>query len=75
MVTWDVNSVGNAETMEMVKQEGNRAYAYTVDLASKEAIYRAAEQTSKEVKHSLFLHHLIEGINPLRHLGLRIFDM
>jgi len=49
VVTWDVNEGGNRDTMEMVKKEGNKAYAYTVDLASREAIYKAAEQTAKEV--------------------------
>jgi len=49
VVTWDVNEVGNKETAEIIKKEGNRAHAYTVDLSSKEAIYSTAETTAKEV--------------------------
>ena len=48
-MTWDVNEKGNEETIEMIEKEGNRAYAYTVDLSSREAIYSCAEKTAKDV--------------------------
>ena len=35
VVTWDINKLGNEETVEMVKKEGNRAFSYTVDMSSK----------------------------------------
>ena len=35
VVTWDINTIGNEETVEMVKKEGNTAFSYTVDMSSK----------------------------------------
>jgi all-trans-retinol dehydrogenase (NAD+) len=49
VVTWDINQAGNEETVEMVRREGLRAVAYTVDMSDKEAIYQAARQTQEEV--------------------------
>jgi len=34
VVTWDINSKGNEETVEMVKKQGFKATAYTVDTLS-----------------------------------------
>jgi len=49
VVTWDINTAGNKETVEMIKKEGHRAFAFTVDMSNKEAIYDAARQTKEEV--------------------------
>merc|ERR1711935_169296 len=49
VVTWDINEAGNKETVEMIKKEGHRAFAFTVDMSNKEAIYEAARQTKEEV--------------------------
>eukprot|EP00090_Calanus_glacialis_P011519 TRINITY_DN19909_c0_g1_i1.p1 TRINITY_DN19909_c0_g1~~TRINITY_DN19909_c0_g1_i1.p1 ORF type:complete len:306 (-),score=78.86 TRINITY_DN19909_c0_g1_i1:145-1062(-) len=49
VVTWDINKLGNEETVEMVKKEGNRAFSYTVDMSSKDDIYRVAEKTKEDV--------------------------
>merc|ERR1712130_782894 len=49
VVTWDINTAGNNETVEMVKKEGHRAFAFTVDMSNKEAIYSAAKETKEEV--------------------------
>jgi len=35
VVTWDINKVGNEETVAMIEAEGNKAYSYTVDMSSK----------------------------------------
>ena len=35
VVTWDINSLGNEETVAMIKKEGNKAFSYTVDMSSK----------------------------------------
>ena len=35
VVTWDINKLGNEETVDMIKKEGNRAFSYTVDMSSK----------------------------------------
>jgi all-trans-retinol dehydrogenase (NAD+) len=49
IVTWDVNAKGNEETVSMIKANGGIAYAYTVDLCSKDKIYEAAEEVKKDV--------------------------
>ena len=35
VVTWDINKLGNEDTVEMIKNEGYRAFSYTVDMSSK----------------------------------------
>ena len=35
VVTWDINKLGNEDTVEMIKNEGNTAFSYTVDMSSK----------------------------------------
>ena len=35
VVTWDINKLGNEETVDKIKKEGNRAFSYTVDMSSK----------------------------------------
>merc|ERR1719308_418411 len=49
VVTWDINKLGNEETVDMIKKEGNRAFSYTVDMSAKDDIYRTAEKTKEEV--------------------------
>ena len=35
VVTWDVNKAGNEETVALVKREGNKATAFTVDMTKR----------------------------------------
>merc|ERR1719209_1172525 len=49
VVTWDINKLGNEETVDMIKKEGNRAFSYTVDMSSKDDIYQTAEKTKEDV--------------------------
>merc|ERR1711936_407978 len=49
VVTWDINRIGNEETVELVRKEGYKAIPFTVDMSSREDIYRAAEKTKEEV--------------------------
>merc|ERR1719153_1542835 len=49
VVTWDINTAGNNETVDLIKKEGHRAFAFTVDMSKKEAIYSAAKETKEEV--------------------------
>jgi len=49
IVTWDVNTAGNEETVRLIKSNGGRAHAYTVDLCSKTKIYEAAEKLKSDV--------------------------
>merc|ERR1712110_445506 len=51
VVTWDINKLGNEETVAMIKAEGKKAYSYTVDMSSKEAIYDNAKKTQSAVGH------------------------
>lgn len=49
VVSWDINQVGNKETVDMVKKEGHRAFAFTVDMSNREDIYAMAQRTKEEV--------------------------
>ncbi|XP_066940073.1 short-chain dehydrogenase/reductase family 16C member 6-like isoform X2 [Macrobrachium rosenbergii] len=49
IVTWDVNSAGNDETVKAVKASGGECVAYTVDLCNRNAIYAAAAKVKEEV--------------------------
>merc|ERR1712062_518652 len=49
IVTWDVNAKGNDETVSMIKNDGGTTYAYTVDLTSRQKIYKAAEDVQSDV--------------------------
>jgi len=49
VVTWDVNKTGNEETVALVKREGNKATAFTVDMTKREDIYKMAEETKNKV--------------------------
>lgn len=49
VVTWDINQAGNRETVDMIKKEGHRAHAFTVDMSDREAIYDMARRTKEEV--------------------------
>merc|ERR1712142_776149 len=44
VVTWDINRIGSEETVELVRKEGYKAIPFTVDMSSREDIYRAAEK-------------------------------
>lgn len=44
LVLWDINQSGNEETAEQVKAIGATVRTYTVDLSSREAIYKTAQQ-------------------------------
>ena len=35
VVTWDINKVGNEETVKQIKAEGGRAHSFTVDMSSR----------------------------------------
>ena len=35
VVTWDINTRGNEETVAMVEREGHKAVAYTVDMSNR----------------------------------------
>lgn len=49
VVTWDINSKGNQETVEMVVKQGCKATGYTVDMSNKQEIYETAKKTKAEV--------------------------
>ena len=35
VVTWDINTAGNQETVDMLKAKGYEGFAFTVNMASK----------------------------------------
>ena len=35
VVTWDINSAGNQETVDMLKAKGYEGFAFTVNMANK----------------------------------------
>ena len=49
VVTWDINEKGNQETVNIIKDEGYQAWAYTVDMSIKEDIYNTAKKTKEDV--------------------------
>ncbi|KAK7062981.1 hypothetical protein SK128_027692 [Halocaridina rubra] len=49
IVTWDVNTAGNDETVRQVVDLGGFCRGYTVDLCDREAIYAAAAKVKQEV--------------------------
>jgi len=51
VVSWDINTAGNEETIAMIKKEDkdNKAFAFTVDMTSKNDIYESARKTKAEV--------------------------
>jgi len=55
VVTWDINKVGNEETVAMIKKEGNKAFSYIVDMSSRDSIYDNAKKTESDVGHVTIL--------------------
>lgn len=49
IITWDVNTAGNNETINQVAEAGGECHAYTVDLCDRHAVYAAAAKVKKEV--------------------------
>jgi len=49
IVTWDVNTKGNEETVSMIQKIGGTAFAYTVDITNRQKIYAAAEEVKQDV--------------------------
>ena len=39
VITWDINKAGNKETVAMIKKEGNKAFAYTVNMTNRLTIF------------------------------------
>ena len=35
VVSWDINKSGNEETVAMIKKEGKKAHAFTVDMTNR----------------------------------------
>lgn len=49
LVLWDINNKSNEETAEEVAKTGAKAYTYSVDVSSREEIYKAAKKTQEQV--------------------------
>ncbi|XP_051562959.1 retinol dehydrogenase 10-A isoform X2 [Myxocyprinus asiaticus] len=49
VVLWDINGETNEETAKLVKEQGGKAHAYTVDVTNREMVYSTADQVRKDV--------------------------
>ncbi|XP_014677260.1 PREDICTED: epidermal retinol dehydrogenase 2-like [Priapulus caudatus] len=49
VVLWDVDASGNDAIAALARKEGAKAYAYTVDMANRDAIYAAAAEVRRDV--------------------------
>ena len=49
VVLWDVQEVGNTETLDMILKMGGTGHAYTIDLSDREAIYQAASKVQQAI--------------------------
>ncbi|KAG9353263.1 hypothetical protein JZ751_017839 [Albula glossodonta] len=49
LVLWDCNADANEETAKMARELGVKAHSYTVDLCSRESIYKTADLVRQEV--------------------------
>ncbi|XP_022109593.1 epidermal retinol dehydrogenase 2-like isoform X2 [Acanthaster planci] len=49
IVLWDVNQAGNEETADQIRENGGKAYEYTVDVSNSEKVYEAALKVKQDV--------------------------
>uniref|UniRef100_A0A3P8SYQ6 Short-chain dehydrogenase/reductase 3 n=1 Tax=Amphiprion percula TaxID=161767 RepID=A0A3P8SYQ6_AMPPE len=49
VVLWDVDSSSNEQTAKLVRETGGKAHTYTVDVTSREDVYRNAELVRKDL--------------------------
>jgi len=49
IVTWDVNTTGNEETVEKIKAAGGKAYSFTVDITNRDAVYQLAAEVKQKI--------------------------
>jgi len=49
IVTWDINTKANEETVSMIRKNGGTGYAYTVDLTNRDEIYTAAKEVKQDI--------------------------
>ncbi|XP_038051478.1 epidermal retinol dehydrogenase 2-like isoform X2 [Patiria miniata] len=49
IVLWDINQAGNEETADQIRENGGRAYEYTVDISNSEKVYEAALSVKRDV--------------------------
>jgi retinol dehydrogenase-10 len=68
LVLWDINTAGNEETALAIRELGQEAYTYTVDLSSRQDIYKAADQVQlSSVKRKTHLYIVVSIVNRLRY--------
>ncbi|GAA6221921.1 retinol dehydrogenase 10-A-like [Lates japonicus] len=49
VVLWDVNGSSNEQTAKLVREMGGKAHTYTVDVTSREDVYRNADLVRKDL--------------------------
>ncbi|KAG7312159.1 hypothetical protein JYU34_001620 [Plutella xylostella] len=81
VVLWDINKQGLEDTVKLVKGIGGDCCGYTVDLASRDDIYRVAKKVHEEVgRVSLLINNagVVSGqylLDTPDHLIQRTFDV
>ena len=48
VVTWDINTAGNQETVDMLKAKGYEGFAFTVNMASKWDVTQLQDKYKEE---------------------------
>ncbi|KAI8497510.1 hypothetical protein Bbelb_248160 [Branchiostoma belcheri] len=55
IVAWDINKEANEATVQMIRQEGGKAFGFVCDCSKREDIYRAAQEVKDSVGHVTIL--------------------
>ena len=61
VVTWDINTAGNQETVDMLKAKGYEGWAFTVNMASKWVL----RLKTRSVRWALPTGHQLKSQVPL----------
>eukprot|EP00058_Branchiostoma_floridae_P017666 XP_002603155.1 hypothetical protein BRAFLDRAFT_259484 [Branchiostoma floridae] len=55
IVAWDINEEANEATVQMIRQEGGKAFGFVCDCSKRDDIYRVAQQVKTSVGHVTIL--------------------
>ncbi|XP_078584592.1 epidermal retinol dehydrogenase 2-like [Branchiostoma floridae x Branchiostoma japonicum] len=55
IVAWDINEEANEATVQMIRQEGGKAFGFVCDCSKRDDIYRVAQQVKSSVGHVTIL--------------------
>ncbi|XP_035678823.1 epidermal retinol dehydrogenase 2-like [Branchiostoma floridae] len=55
IVAWDINEEANEATVQMIRQEGGKAFGFVCDCSKRDDIYRVAQKVKSSVGHVTIL--------------------